>query len=47
MFSTLRHLLMDEREASRMWITVKDLKQMDEVSIRTQNSEYRFRVTDP
>ncbi len=30
-----------------MWITVKDLKQMDEVSIRTQNSEYRFRVTDP
>jgi len=30
-----------------MWITVKDLKQMDEVTIRTQNSEYRFRVTDP
>jgi len=30
-----------------MWITVKDLKQMDEISIRTQNSEYRFRVTDP
>ena len=30
-----------------MLITVKDLKQMDEVSIRTQNSEYRFRVTDP
>ena len=29
-----------------MWITVKDLKQMDEISIRTQNSEYRFRVTD-
>ena len=30
-----------------MWITVKDLKQKDEISIRTQNSEYRFRVTDP
>ena len=30
-----------------MWITVKDLKPMDEISIRTQNSEYRFRVTDP
>jgi len=30
-----------------MWITVKDLKQMDEVTIRTQYSEYRFRVTDP
>jgi len=30
-----------------MWITLKDLRQMDEISIRTQNSEYRFRVTDP
>ena len=30
-----------------MWITVKDLKRMDEISIRTQNSEYKFRVTDP
>jgi hypothetical protein len=30
-----------------MWITVKDLKQMDEVTIRTQNSKYWFRVTDP
>jgi hypothetical protein len=30
-----------------MSITVKDLKKMDEISIRTQNSEYRFRVTDP
>jgi hypothetical protein len=30
-----------------MWITLKDLKQMDEIAIRTQNSEYRFRVTDP
>ena len=38
---------MDETRVEHMWITVKDLKQMDEVSIRTQNSEYRFRVTDP
>ena len=39
---------MDEGERrAAMWITVKDLKQMDEISIRTQNSEYRFRVTDP
>ena len=30
-----------------MWIIVNDLKQMDEVTIRTQNSEYWFRVTDP
>jgi len=34
-------------EATNMWITVKDLKRMDEISIRTQNSEYLFRVTDP
>jgi hypothetical protein len=32
---------------THMWITMKDLKQMDEISIHTQNSEYRFRVTDP
>jgi len=38
---------MDETRGEHMWITMKDLKQMDEVSIRTQNSEYRFRVTDP
>jgi len=30
-----------------MDITVKDLNAMDEVSIRTKNSEYRFRITDP
>ena len=30
-----------------MWISVKDLQHMDEISIRTQNSMYRFRVTDP
>jgi hypothetical protein len=30
-----------------MAISVKDLKQMDEISIRTEHSEYRFRVTDP
>lgn len=30
-----------------MWISVKDLKQMDEISIRTQNSLYLFRVTEP
>ena len=30
-----------------MWITVKDLKRTDEIRIRTQNSEYRFCVTDP
>ena len=30
-----------------MWISVKDLKQMDEISIRTQNSQYLFRVTEP
>ena len=32
---------------TQMWISVKDLKYMDEISIRTQNSMYRFRVTDP
>ena len=30
-----------------MWISIKDLKQTDEVSIRTQNSEYRFHLIDP
>ena len=30
-----------------MWISVKDLKRLDEISIRTQNSVYLFRVTDP
>ena len=30
-----------------MDITVKDLSAMDEISIRTRNSEYRFRITDP
>lgn len=30
-----------------MDITVKDLSAMDEVSIRTKHSEYRFRITDP
>jgi hypothetical protein len=30
-----------------MGISVKDLKQMDEISIRTEHNEYRFRVTDP
>ena len=30
-----------------MGISVKDLRRMDEISIRTQNSEYRFRVTEP
>jgi len=30
-----------------MWITEKDLKRMDEIFIRTQYSEYRFRITDP
>lgn len=30
-----------------MDITVRDLNKMDEVSIRTRNSEYRFRITDP
>lgn len=30
-----------------MDITVKDLHAMDEVSIRTKHSEYRFRITDP
>ena len=30
-----------------MWISAKDLKQMDEISIRTQNSQYLFRVTEP
>ena len=30
-----------------MRITGKNLKRMDEISIRTQNSEYRFLVTDP
>jgi len=30
-----------------MDITVKDLSALDEVSIRTAHSEYRFRITDP
>ena len=30
-----------------MRISVKDLNRKDEISIRTQNSEYRFHVTDP
>ena len=30
-----------------MDITVRDLSAMDEVSIRTAHSEYRFRITDP
>jgi len=30
-----------------MRISVRDLNRMDEISIRTQNSEYRFHVTDP
>src|SRR5262245_3544247 len=30
-----------------MDITVRDLNAMDEVSIRTKHSEYRFRITDP
>ena len=30
-----------------MDITVTDLSAMDEVSIRTRNSEYRFRITNP
>src|SRR5262245_9441566 len=30
-----------------MGINVKDLRRMDEISIRTQNSVYRFRVTEP
>src|SRR5262245_60007217 len=30
-----------------MSISLKDLKQMDEISIRTQNSVYRFCVIDP
>jgi len=30
-----------------MDITVQDLNAMDEVSIRTMHSEYRFRITDP
>jgi hypothetical protein len=30
-----------------MDITVKDLSAMDEVSIRTAHSEYRFRITNP
>jgi hypothetical protein len=35
------------RRVSEMDITVKDLSPMDEVSIRTRRSEYRFRITDP
>ena len=30
-----------------MWIRGKNLKHMDEISIRTQNSMYLFHVTDP
>ena len=30
-----------------MDITVKDLNTLDEISIRTRHSEYRFRITDP
>src|SRR6185295_2375232 len=30
-----------------MGISVRDLNREDEISIRTQNSEYRFHVTDP
>ena len=30
-----------------MAISVKDLKPMDEISIRTQNNVYKFTVTDP
>ena len=38
---------MDETRGEHMWISMKDLMKRDEVTIRTQNSEYRFRVTDP
>jgi hypothetical protein len=30
-----------------MWISGKNLKHMDEISIRTENSVYLFLVTDP
>ena len=30
-----------------MDITLRDLNALDEISIRTRHSEYRFRVTDP
>ena len=30
-----------------MRVSVRDLNRMDEISIRTKNSEYRFHVTDP
>jgi hypothetical protein len=35
------------RRLREMDITVRDLNAMDEVSIRTRHSEYRFRITDP
>jgi hypothetical protein len=30
-----------------MDITLRDLNALDEISIRTRHSEYRFRLTDP
>lgn len=36
-----------ENANTHMWISPKNLKHLDEISIRTENSVYLFRVTDP
>ncbi|PWT88756.1 MAG: hypothetical protein C5B55_12610 [Blastocatellia bacterium] len=49
MFSALSPLTNEKsiREGSTMAISIKDLKQLDEIFIRTDFSVYRFHVTDP